>query len=140
MIHTCKAGVFGLMALAVLGSASARAAEGYWQFKGERFVEGVASKPAPGRLNKMTAEGKGAKVHAVYEWDDAGKKKYTSVGTFTWTCNHDLATLKPGTKITFEGKLTHSGNLSCNAGISVQPYGIPPGAGHAAGAVIMAVT
>ena len=101
---------------------------GYWRFAGERFVKGT-----PDPNESMEASGGGGALQAVLT-----AKNFRSSASLTWSASKDLEILRPGDRISFTGKLTHSGDGAAIAGVALQPYGQPPGTGHVSGTVIMA--
>jgi hypothetical protein len=125
--------VLGLALVVVVAALSLCAEEGYWKFTGERFVKGKPFLVGPNDPTKVEAAGGGSAINTVYT-----QRTYRSVVAFSWTADSGLAVLKPKTKITFTGLLTHSGDPAGTAGITLQPYGQPPGTGHSSGRVIVA--
>lgn len=105
---------------------------GYWKFTGERIVRGKPFLVGPADTTKVDAAGGGGAITAV-----CSTKNWRSVAAFSWTASKGLDVLKPDDRITFSGTLTHSGEGSADAGITIQPYGQPPGTGHISGMVIM---
>lgn len=125
--------VLGLALVVAVAALSLCAEEGYWKFTGERFVKGKPFLVGPNDPTKVEAAGGGSAINTVYT-----QRTYRSVVAFSWTADSGLAVLKPKTKITFTGLLTHSGDPAGTAGITLQPYGQPPGTGHSSGRVIVA--
>jgi hypothetical protein len=107
-------------------------AGGYWRFTGERFVKGKPFLVGPADPTKVDASGGGSALTAV-----CSARDWRSVAAFSWKASKGLDVLKPDDRISFTGTLTHSGNGSAMAGISIQPYGQEPGTGHISGMTIM---
>ena len=106
---------WGIAMVFVLITVAARG-EGYWQFKGERFVKGVPFRVGPNDPTQVTASGGGNALHTEY----SQRTVHSSVD-FSWTADSDLAALQPGQKIKFNGKLTHSGDPAGMGNITNSP-------------------
>ena len=110
------------------------AEKGYWQFKGERFIEADPSPVDPVVTYHVQASHMGNSISAVYSWPG-----HQSSASFSWTTNVDLERLTPGAKIAFSGTLTHSGDLAANAWITLQPYKIEPALSHPSAQFILVI-